>query len=180
MNYSLLNRREFLRLSLILTGSALATACLPTRSGFTPTAPPRPSPESGIHLKGGNADAWTFIKSLQGSMANPAACQSVLFDNNGARTQAALQEYFFSADVPIRPGANPLIAVCKQANQEEELSPEITITGRLGQRPTAIITPSLVQGIIILDGGGSLPDEVESQPIREYVWSARSDNPVVA
>ena len=180
MTYSLLNRREFLRLSLVLSSSALATACLPTRSGFTPSASAGPSQTSGIQWKGGNADAWTFIKSLKGSMANPAACRSVLVDHNGARTQASLQEYFFAADIPIRPGANSLRAVCKQANQEEELSPEITITGRLGQRPTAIITPSLAQGIIILDGGGSLLDQVESQPIRQYIWSARSDNPAVA
>jgi hypothetical protein len=139
---------------------------------------PGPSLESGLQLQG-STDAWTFLKSMRGTMANPAACRSVQVEHNGARTQASLQEYFFAADIPIRPGANSLRAVCKQANQEEELSPEITITGRLGQRPTAIITPSLAQGTIILDGGSSLPDEVESQPIRQYTWSARSGNPEV-
>src|SRR5829696_2028544 len=166
MPHSPLNRREFLRLSLVLSSSALATACLPPRTGYTPTASPGLPTEPGIQLKGGDADAWTFLKSLNGSLSNPAACQSVLVDNHGARMQASLQEYFFSADIPIRPGANSLTAVCKQANQEEELSPEITITGRLGQRPTAMIHPSLVQGILILDGSASLRDEVESQPIR--------------
>jgi glycosidase len=71
-------------------------------------------------------------------------------------------------------------AICQHPNEEEELSNEVNITGRLQQRPTAKITPSLVQGLIILDGEGSLPDDVENQPIREYIWSARSDNPAVA
>ncbi len=34
-----------------------------------------------------------------------------------------------------------------------------------------------MNGIIILDGGNSLPDELEHQPIQEYIWSPRADNP---
>ncbi len=59
------------------------------------------------------------------------------------------------------------------------MSSEITINGRLQQRPTAVITPSLAQGLVILDGSSSLPDEVESKPIREFIWSARPSNPAV-
>jgi len=179
MTDRLIHRREFLRLGLVLAGSALATACQAARPGSTPTSTPGPSLASGVRLQGGEADAWTFVKSIKGSLSNPAACQSVLVDNNGVRMQASLQEFFFSADVPIRPGVNALTAVCKQANQEEELSSEISITGRLGQRPTAIINPALVQGILILDGSASLRDEVENQPIRQYIWSARPDNPAI-
>jgi glycosidase len=137
---------------------------------------PTPELKAGIKLKGG-ADAWTFRKTLKGSLANPAACEIVSIDHGGARVEAALQEYFFSAEVPIRPGANPIKAVCQHADKEEELSQEITITGRLQQRPTARITPSLVQGLIVLDGRDSLPDALENRPLREFVWNARSDNP---
>ena len=112
-------------------------------------------------------------------MSNPAICQVVWVDNEDARAQAALQENFFSAEVLIRPGANTIHAVCQHPDQEEELSPEITINGRLQQRPTAIISPSLAQGLIILDGASSLPDEIENKPIREYIWSSRSSNPAV-
>ena len=66
-----------------------------------------------------------------------------------------------------------------RSNQEEELSSEITYTGRLPKRPTAIIAISLAQGCVVLDGLGSLPDEVEHQPIRNYFWSARPGNPEV-
>lgn len=45
------------------------------------------------------------------------------------------------------------------------------------QRPTAIIRACLSNGCIILDGGSSLPEEVDQQPIREYTWSARPGNP---
>ncbi|HSK66742.1 MAG TPA: alpha-amylase family glycosyl hydrolase, partial [Anaerolineales bacterium] len=93
------------------------------------------------------------------------------------RVRASLQENFFSAEVPIRSGANLLTAVCQHTNMEEELSPEVTINGRLQQRPTAIITPSLSNGRIVLDGSASRPDELENQPIREYIWSARPNNP---
>ena len=171
-----LNRREFLRLSLALTGSAVASACEPPRSALTPT-PQGPPLTSGIKLEGASADAWTFRKPVHGSMSNPAACEAVWVDNSQERVEAGLQENFFTAEVPIRSGENPIKAVCQHSNQEEELSPEINITGRLQQSPTAVITPSLAQGLVILDGRDSLPDEVESQPLQKFIWTARSGNP---
>ena len=101
-----LNRREFLRLSLVLTSSALATACQTTQPRLTSTEPPEPSLESGIKLNTTSADAWTFSKPVIGSMANPAACKVVWLENDDQRVQAALNESFFSASVPIRAGAN--------------------------------------------------------------------------
>ena len=172
-----LNRREFLHLSLVLTGSALATACQPTRSALTPTSMSTPFLESGIKLITANSDAWTFHKPIRGSMSNPAACQAVWVDNGEQRVEADLNESFFSASVPVRSGENSLKAICEHPDQEEELSNEISITGRLAQRPTAIITPSLSNGRVVLDGTGSRPEELENQPIREYIWSARSENP---
>jgi cyclomaltodextrinase / maltogenic alpha-amylase / neopullulanase len=180
MSRPFLNRREFLRLSLVFAGGALATACQPARTRTTPTISAGPSPGSGIQLKGSSTDVWTFMKSIRGSMANPTACQAVWIDNNGTRVAAALQENFFSADVPVRPGTNTIMAICQHPDQEEDLSPAITINGRLEQRPRSVITSSLAQGRIVLNGEESLPDGVENQPIREYIWSARSDNPEVA
>jgi cyclomaltodextrinase / maltogenic alpha-amylase / neopullulanase len=179
-----LNRREFLRLSLVLAGSALATACQMSWIAPSPTATKgsmsTPELKAGIKLNGGNADAWTFRKALKGSMENPAACQAVWIDGNGTRLQANLHEHFFSAEVPIRTGLNSAKAICEHADNEEEMSPSITIKGRLEQRPTAMIIPSLSQGLLILDGKHSLPDEGEKQPIREYIWTARSDSPSTA
>jgi cyclomaltodextrinase / maltogenic alpha-amylase / neopullulanase len=175
-----LHRRDFLRLSLVLAGSAWVTACQETLPTSTPASSPGPSLKAGIRLPGGAADAWTFVKEVRGSMQNPAACQAVWISNASARTQAALNENFFSADVPIQPGTNSLKAVCQHENQEEELSNEINITGRLEQRPTAVITAAFAQGLVILDGSDSRPDEMESQPILEYIWSVRSDNPAIA
>ena len=119
------------------------------------------------------------MKSMRGSMANPAACQAVWIDNSGTRVSAALQENFFSAEVPIRQGTNTIMAVCQHQNQEEDLSPSSTINGRLEQRPRSVITSSLAPGLIILNGEESLPDSVDNQPIREYIWSARAENPAV-
>ena len=135
--------------------------------------------KSGIRLHGSSADVWTFRKRVMGSVDNPAACQAVLFDNSNTRVDATLEDLSFSAEVPIWNGANPLRAVCRRIDEEEELSNEINFTGRLQQRPTAIINTSLSNGRLVLDGAGSLPDELENQPIREYIWSARLDNPAV-
>src|SRR5689334_17052102 len=113
-------------------------------------------------------------------MQNPATCQSVSIRNRTDRTPAILNEYVFSADVPIHPGTNSLIAVCKHTDEEEELSTDVNITGRLAQRPTATIRASLSNGILILDGKSSLPDELEHSPLKEYSWSVRSGNPAIA
>jgi cyclomaltodextrinase len=166
----------------VMTGSALAAACQKTRSTTLPIATEgtmSPESNSGIQLNGGDADAWTFQKVVKGSLKNPAACQSVTIDNDRFPVQAALQENFFSADVPIHPGLNSVMAICRHSDQQEESSPVVTITGRLEQRPTALITATITNGIIILDGGGSRPDEVENQPIQEYFWSARPNNPAI-
>ncbi len=133
-----LNRREFLRLSLVLTGSALAAACQkapPTAIPTTTEGTMSPELNSGIQLNGGDADAWIYQKVVRGSLKNPAACQSISIDNGRSRVQAALQENFFSAEVPIGPGSNSVTAVCRHADQQEESSPVVTITGRLEQRP---------------------------------------------
>src|SRR5688572_14832300 len=173
-----LNRRDFLRLSLVMAGGTLA-ACQKTQPAPIPTSKgntPLPQLKAGIQLNGGDADAWTFRKLLKGSLENPAACQGVWINNDGVRVQAMMQDDSFSAEVPIHTGSNSMAAVCQHTNEEEELSNEINFTGRLEQRPTAVINASLSNGRLVLDGAGSLPDELENQPIREYIWSPRPGN----
>ena len=174
-----LYRREFLRLGVVLAGGLWLASCKeaqPGPTGVTPTAL-RPA---GIRLKGSSADAWAASKRLIGHLENPQACQAIWIENDSLQVRPALRGQSFEADVPIRPGPNPIRAVCQKSSQEEELSNEITMTGRLQQRPTARILPSLVQDVLILDGEDSLPDELEKVPLREYLWSARSGNPAVA
>jgi cyclomaltodextrinase / maltogenic alpha-amylase / neopullulanase len=170
------DRRDFLRLSLTLVGGAFIASCQGAPLDLTPTAQ-GPLLKSRIRLRGGSADAWTFSKQVMGSLGNPAACHAVWVENGGVRAQAEMFENNFFASVPIRSGTNTLTAICQQSIEEEELSPEISITGRLEQRPTAIISASLSNGRVLLDGAGSLPDQVDKRPIRDYIWSARPGNP---
>ena len=177
MNRIPFGRREFLRLSLALAGGALVASCQGRRPSLKPTSTPGPLLKSGIRLLGAEADAWAFSKQIMGSLGNPSACQAVWIKNSDVQIQAELFENNFFASVPVHSGTNTLTAVCQQSNLEEELSTEISITGRLEQRPTAIITPSLSEGHVLLDGAGSLPEQVENQPIRDYIWSERPGNP---
>ncbi|HSL46819.1 MAG TPA: alpha-amylase family glycosyl hydrolase, partial [Anaerolineales bacterium] len=175
-----LNRREFLRLSIVLAGGTLIAACQDAQPEVFPTATKgimSPPKQAGIKLIGDNTDVWAHTKRVRGSMSDPAACPEVSIEHDGGRVKATLQESFFSADVPIRPGSNTLTGVCQHADKEEKMPDAITMNGRLQQRPTAIISISLAHGLVILDGKDSLPDGLESQPIRDYVWSARSNNP---
>ncbi|HEX5839368.1 MAG TPA: hypothetical protein VFY26_16140, partial [Anaerolineales bacterium] len=178
MENQALQRREFLRLSIVLAGGLLVTACQNKKILQPPGTISAPPQEAGMQLNGHPGDVWAFTKQVRGSMTNPASCQSVWIDNRGKRVQALLQEYIFSADVPIDPGENSLKAVCQHLNEEEELSNEVNITGRLQQRPKAIINISLSDERLVLDGTGSQPDELDHQPIRGYMWSARAGNPV--
>ena len=176
----MLNRREFLRLSIVLAGGTLIAACQDAQPEVFPTATKgimSPPKQAGIKLIGDNTDVWAHTKRVRGSMSDPAACPEVSIEHDGGRVKATLQESFFSADVPIRPGSNTLTGVCQHADKEEKMPDAITMNGRLQQRPTAIISISLAHGLVILDGKDSLPDGLESQPIRDYVWSARSNNP---
>ena len=123
-----LNRRDFLRLSLVLAGGAFIATCDEVKLELTPTK--EVLLKSGIRLNGGEADAWVFRKSVSGRLDNPAVCQAVLVDNSNTRVNALIEGSSFSAEVPIRPGENPVIGVCKQTNEEEELSTQINFTGR--------------------------------------------------
>src|SRR5687768_18420100 len=114
-----LNCRDFRRLSLGLTDSALIAACQKALTGATPIATKGIMLKSGIQLNEGNADAWTFGKPLKGSLQNPEACQGVLIDNGGTRVQAIVEGQSFSAEVPVLPGANPVTGICQQAEDRK-------------------------------------------------------------
>jgi glycosidase len=101
----------------------------------------------------------------------------VLIENNSRRLQANLEGQIFSAKVPLAEGPNHLAAICQYEDDLEEISPMATFTNRLKQRPTAIITPTISNGRLRLDGGKSRPDELENRPISEYLWSPRPGNP---
>ncbi|HZJ22760.1 MAG TPA: hypothetical protein VFD54_05575, partial [Anaerolineales bacterium] len=96
-----LNRRDFLRLSLMLAGGAFIVACQEVQSEVTPIATKGNMLKSGIRLNGSSADVWTFRKRAMGSLDNPAACQAVLVDNSNTRVEALLDGSSFSAEVPV-------------------------------------------------------------------------------
>lgn len=186
------NRKDFLRLCLLMAGSTLVAACEGAQSQPTPTSargntpvpsstniPPTPVPElkAGIQLSGGDAEVWAWNKQVRGILEKPEICPAVWIDNDGFRVQAVLEGQDFSATVRVLEGANHLSAVCQHGDEQEEISPLVTYTGRLQQRPTAVITALLTNGRVVLEGGESLPDKVENRPVSQYIWSPRPNNP---
>jgi glycosidase len=139
-----------------------------------------PRVEAGLRFSGGDADVWAWNRQVRGILENPETCQALWIEHHGNRSQVTIEGKSFSASIPVQEGSNNLIAVCQHPDAQEEVSPMVTYTGRLRQSPTAIITASLADGRLQLDGKASQPDEVENQPIREYLWSPRPGNPAIA
>jgi cyclomaltodextrinase / maltogenic alpha-amylase / neopullulanase len=187
-----LSRRGFLRICLLSAGTTLTAACqssvtrpIPTIEGTEilaslPTmTPPLSTTQLGSRViwSGGDAEIWAWNRRVRGTLENPGVCQAVLIERDGRRLQAKVEGTGFSVDIPVLEGDNQLVAICETIDAHEEISPMITYTGRLKQRPTAIINPTLADGLLRLDGGESRPDELELTSIREYHWSPRPDNP---
>ena len=105
------------------------------------------------------------------------ACLAVMLLVNGMNVEVEQEGENFSADVPLVEGENEVAAVCQCANGEEGTPQMVTFTGRLAQRPKAMIRPGLQGEQLVLDGTESQPDEREGSPIVEYIWSVRPGNP---
>ena len=175
-----LSRRDFLRLSVIASGSAIATACqgalTPTITVGTSTAAPSPTPSVKFSLSGGNADAWTWIKQVKVGVSE-GTCEKVLLRRNGQDVEAVPEGETFTAEVPLVQGENQIQAICIQPGGDEAVSDPVVYNVRLRPGPTALIQIALQNGQIVLDGSESLPAADTQDPIVEYLWLARESNP---
>ena len=175
-----LNRRDFLRLSVIAAGSAIATACQevlpPTIPVGTSTAAPSPTPSVKFSLAGVNVDAWTWIKQVKVGVSE-GKCEKVLLRMNSQDVEAMPEGDMFTAEVPLAGGENQIRAVCRQPGGGEAVSDQVVYNVRLRPGPTALIQIALQNGQIVLDGSESLPAAGTQDAIVEYLWLAREGNP---
>jgi glycosidase len=188
-----INRRDFLRLCLLTSVAAVSAAC--RRANSEPDSPaPTPestpvaesqtagsTPETGpaceVELGSEDADIWAWSKQLTGQVTGLEDCLSVMLLVNSVNVEVSQDGENFSADVPLAEGENEVTAVCQCADGQEGTPQMVTFTGRLTQRPKAIIQPRLEGDQLILDGTESQFDEREGSPITDYIWSAREGNP---
>ncbi|HET6598064.1 MAG TPA: alpha-amylase family glycosyl hydrolase [Anaerolineales bacterium] len=178
MKKDLLTRRDFLRLSVIATGSAIAAAC---QNALTPiplisTAAASPAPSAKLRVVNGNVDAWAWVKQIKVGVS-AGECERVLLQVNGQPFDAKPDGDSFTADVPLSEGENEVSATCITPAGEEVPSESVVYTQRLRQVPTATIQISIDGGQIVLDGSPSVAAPGTETAIVEYVWAAREGNP---
>ena len=156
-----LTRRGFLHLSVIATGSAIATACqemlTPTIAVGTSTAVSSPTHPVKLSLPGENLDAWTWVKQVKLGVSE-GECEKVLLRVNGQEVEAQQNGDTFTAEVQLAGGENQVSAACILPGGGEVVSDPTVYTVRLPQAPTAVIHVAL-DGQFLLDGSQSLPAE---------------------
>lgn len=197
VNYKSVNRREFLRLSILATAMAISAACrrgesqpdsssseAESGSGMeddaATSAPAIASDACAVELDNVDAEVWAWRKHLSGQVSSLEECLAVMMTVNNAEVAVSQEGEGFSADVPLVEGENRVVAVCRCEEGQEGIPDMVSFTGRLTQKPKAIIQPSLEGDVLILDGTESEPDERDEVAITEYIWSARSGNPGAA
>ena len=174
-----LNRKAFLRLSLVAAGSTVIAACqerlqaIATVTQAIPTL--TPIPITKINLDGADQDVWTWVKQVKVNVSGE--CQNIIVDVNGREFEAEPEDESFTAEVSLLGGENRIRAACKQSNGDEIRSNMLNYTERLRQVPMAVIQIALDGGRILLDGGKSQPAPGDGSQIIDHVWSAQPGNP---
>lgn len=188
------SRKNFLRLSLLFAGSALA-ACqskLPDAdtpaASPAPTAAPSPSPSAvpsptpalpamSVSLPGAEIDVWGWTKEVKGTLSGAEACREIAVSVNGQEFPGVLSGAIFSSDVILKEGENIISAICRLETGLEVRSNMIHYRERLRKAPKARIEISLDGDAVHLDGRRSTPAENEQSQLIDHIWSARTGNP---
>src|SRR5215213_8103569 len=162
MKRAALNRRDFLRLCVITTGSAIAVACQKALTDATAvplgtsTAFPSAMPSVKLSLAGGNQDAWTWVKQVKVGVSE-GECEQVVVQANGRQFETRAEGQLFTTEVRLSAGENEVSAACLLPGGGELRSEPVIYTGRLRQVPMAVIRIALEGVQIVLDGSKSLP-----------------------
>lgn len=135
-----------------------------------PLPTPTPSEPIKISIDGADADIWSWQALLHGKMSCKE-CPTIQIDQNGQRLDASQTGNSFSAELTIKSGENKITAVAGSARSQT-----VVCTGKLEDRPVARITPSIENGLLVLDSQKSEPAH-SGAAVQEAAWSARLSNP---
>ncbi len=130
-----------------------------------------------LTLRGRNADAWAWRKSVTGTCSGCEQCPDLHLRVNATLVNITPPQEDFQAIVPLSEGENRIVAECRTRDGEEIASPPLTYSVRLSRRPTGLIQISVTDQGIVLEGGRSNVAELGGSPVVRHLWSARPTNP---
>jgi glycosidase len=130
-----------------------------------------------IALPRGRIDAWAWSKRVTGTCSCDPAYATVVVRVNGIEYETPREGERFSLTVPLREGANHIVASCRHHDGLRCAPAEMTIRQRLKARPKAVIRVTAGPDCLLLDGRTSAPDEANGSEIVRYRWRADKGNP---
>jgi len=130
-----------------------------------------------IALPAGPIDAWAWSKRITGTCSCDPGYATVVVRVNGVEYETPREGERFSVTVPLREGANHIVASCRHHDGLRCAPAEMTIRQRLKARPKAVIRITVAPDCILLDSRASEPDEANGSAIARYRWRAAKSNP---
>lgn len=158
--------------ALPLLAALLLTACTDEGASES-TSPPATRPSRApieFKTRGGDVFAWAT------TVAGRSKCGDVTLKVNGVQIDqpVEMQDSHFRAKVPLRTGANHVLASCTSG---DGASAPLTFQGRLRQRPTSRITVSVKGATVTLSGSQSIAAMPDGTKITRYMWKPDPRHP---
>jgi len=130
-----------------------------------------------IHLDGGDAEVWTWEKTISGVCRCGDECGTISVSVNGREVGATREGDRFQATVRLEEGENRIVATCRNGDGGDCSWDTMTLVQRLKPGPKAWVTVSLEDEGIALDGGRSEASESDGAAVVGYSWHPREGNP---
>jgi len=131
--------------------------------------------DAPLALTGSGGDAWTFRKTVEGTLT-PGACERVEVSSPLGSAIADIDGSRFSATVPLASGANDIRALCLHDGQQAASAAQ-RWTVRLSDAPKAWVRAVATPDGLVLDAGRSQPATGHAAPIAKTEWRAAPGNP---
>lgn len=149
----------------VLPGLALAAG--PAANG--------PAENEPLSFRNDGGDAWTFHKTVEGTLT-PGACEQVEVTSPLGSAIADIDGSRFSATVPLASGANDIRALCLTDGRPAASAAQ-RWTVRLPDAPKAWVRAVAMPDGLVLDAGRSQPATGRKAPIVRTEWRAAPGNP---
>jgi cyclomaltodextrinase / maltogenic alpha-amylase / neopullulanase len=149
--------------AVIVSAALLAAACTGNGGGGSESG----SEATPIRFDMQGGDSFAPTERLYGE----AECDdvSLLVNDEPARVPVDVNGTSFVADVPLAPGGNEVVAICRSGDLALRSEP-LMFTRRVPVGPTAVIEVTVSGSTVMLDGTKSTPSE--GSRLQQYRWSA--------